>query len=78
MTESPDPKSEPQQEQTASSASPGCGFTRLTEMFEPPAGAGQHFRQARIEFLKGIRGLVDYQIDRLSHGPHKGTRITVD
>ena len=73
MTES----NEPKQERTSQS-SPGCGFNRLADMFQPPAGSGDHFRQARIEFLKGIRGLVDHQIDRLSHGPQKGTRITVE
>jgi hypothetical protein len=47
-------------------------------MFEPPAGAGQHFRQARIEFLKGIRALIDHRIERLSRASQKGTRIVVE
>ena len=50
---------------------------RLHKMFEPPKEAGDHFRQARIEFLKGIRGLLDYRIEKLSNA-HKGTRITVE
>lgn len=51
---------------------------RLFKMFETPAGANEHFRQARIEMLKGIRELVDHRIQQLSDTPHKGTRITVE
>ena len=67
MTESTETK----QEQPRSESGYGAGpaFFR---------GAGGHFRQARIEFLKGVRGLVDHQIERLTHGPAKGTRITVE
>jgi hypothetical protein len=51
---------------------------RLMKMFETPAGAKQHFRQARIEMLKGVRELLDHRIQQLSQEPHKGTRITVE
>jgi hypothetical protein len=40
--------------------------------------AGQHFRQARIEFLKGIRALIDYRIEILSRASQKGTHIVVE
>ena len=57
----------------------GPEFTRVfTKMFEPPAGAGEHFKQARIEFLKGIRGLIDHRIEKLSRTAGKGTHITVE
>ena len=38
-----------------------------------------HFRQSRIEFLKGIRSLIDDRINRLSsHEEKKGTPVTVE
>jgi len=37
-----------------------------------------HFRTSRVEFLKGIRSLLDARIDRLSHEPKKGTHVTVE
>ena len=57
----------------------GPEFTRVfTRMFEPPAGAGEHFRQARIEFLKGIRALIDHRIEKLSRASQKGAKIAVE
>ena len=43
-----------------------------------PEGAGEHFRQSRVEFLKGIRSLLDHQIDQLSKEPNKGKRVVVE
>jgi hypothetical protein len=37
-----------------------------------------HFRNSRIEFLKGIRSLIDDRIAHLSHDEAKGTRVTVE
>jgi hypothetical protein len=37
-----------------------------------------HFRNSRIEFLKGIRGLIDDRIAHLSRQEHKGTHVTVE
>jgi len=38
-----------------------------------------HFRNSRIEFLKGIRSLIDQRIEHLSkHEPHQGTHVTVE
>jgi hypothetical protein len=39
---------------------------------------GNHFRNSRIEFLKGIRSLIDDRIGRLSTDEPKGTRVTVE
>jgi hypothetical protein len=48
-------------------------------VFGLPAGAWQHFRQARIELLKGLRVLIDQRIESISRGDErKGTRITVE
>ena len=39
----------------------------------------EHFRNSRIEFLKGMRSLLDERIAQLSKdGEHKGTRVTVE
>ena len=37
-----------------------------------------HFRNSRIEFLKGIRSLLDDRIAHLSRDEQKGTRVTVE
>ena len=43
-----------------------------------PADAGNHFRASRVEFLKGIRSLLDDRIARMSPEEHKGTHVTVE
>ena len=37
-----------------------------------------HFRNSRIEFLKGLRSLIDDRISRLSRNEAKGTRVVVE
>jgi hypothetical protein len=38
-----------------------------------------HFRTSRVEFLKGLRSLLDERIDHLSrHEEQKGTKVTVE
>ena len=37
-----------------------------------------HFRNSRIEFLKGIRSLIDDRISRLSREEVKGTKVVVE
>ncbi len=37
-----------------------------------------HFRNSRIEFLKGIRSLIDDRIAHLSREEAKGTRVVVE
>ena len=44
-----------------------------------PDSARQHFRNARIEMLKGMRELIDKRIGELSkHKEQKGTKVTVE
>jgi hypothetical protein len=39
----------------------------------------EHFRNSRIEFLKGMRSLLDERIAQLSkETEHKGTHVTVE
>ena len=37
-----------------------------------------HFRNSRIEFLKGIRSLIDDRINHLSKHEAKGTHVVVE
>lgn len=37
-----------------------------------------HFRNSRVEFLKGIRSLIDDRIEHLSRAEAKGQRVTVE
>jgi hypothetical protein len=43
-----------------------------------PDSARTHFRNARIEFLKGMRELLDARIEGLSRQEQKGTTVTVE
>jgi hypothetical protein len=37
-----------------------------------------HFRNSRLEFLKGVRGMIDDRISRLSRQESRGTTVTVE
>jgi hypothetical protein len=37
-----------------------------------------HFRNSRVEFLKGVRSLLDDRIERLSRTEQKGHHVTVE
>ena len=56
----------------------GESFDRAADAFTPPESVRKHFRQARIEVLRGIREMIDYRIDRLSREGTQGTRVTVE
>jgi hypothetical protein len=45
-----------------------------------PAAARDHFRAARVEFLKGVRAVIDARIDHLSkrQGQTVGSSIPVE
>jgi hypothetical protein len=44
-----------------------------------PKDAREHFRASRVEFLKGIRALIDDRINRLSTKPEaQGTTVPVE
>jgi hypothetical protein len=48
----------------------------LTEVWPEPAR--DHFRASRVEFLKGLRSLLDERIAHLSKQERKGTHVTVE
>jgi hypothetical protein len=60
----------------------GCFFCTtakpLLEQYWTEATSG-HFRNSRVEFLKGLRSLIDQRITQLSRDEeHKGTHVTVE
>jgi hypothetical protein len=76
--------SAPSSEQTASQAS-GCVcggkgpmLSQMLDLMMPSAAAGEHFKNARLEFLKGVRELLDQRIHSLSEKPRTGTKLNVE
>ena len=63
----------------------GCFFCtvagpQLEAMFNHlwPEETQEHFRNARVEMLKGVRSMLDARIERLSQHGRKGTKVTVE
>ena len=54
------------------------GLRQAADAVTPPESAMKHFRQSRIEFLLGIRELIDRRIDRMSREKNAGTTVTVE
>ena len=71
-----------EEEKTTTAAPPegGCIFCTVLPMLErrwSEASRG-HFKNARIEFLKGMRSLIDDRIAHLAAEERKGTHVTVE
>lgn len=73
------------EKQTAASAPHGCFFCtvagpQIEAMLSHcwPEETQEHFRNARIEMLKGIRTLLDRRIEKLSQHAQRGAKITVE
>ena len=59
----------------------GCFFcgTAMPMLENLVSGATRdHFRNSRVEFLKGLRSLLDERIAHLSHEETKGTHVDVE
>jgi len=74
-----------EEKQTTAEAQHGCFFCNVAgpqiEAFLNrcwPGPAQQHFRNARIEVLKGIRSMLDARIERMSQHSAQGTKVTVE
>ena len=73
-----------EQEQKSTTAEPrqeGCFFCKTAlPLFEKcwSEVTQEHFRNSRIEFLKGLRSMIDDRIAHLSHEEKKGTHVTVE
>jgi len=60
---------------------PGCFYCLNVKPFLKKAWSDSthdHFRNARVEFLKGMRSLLDDRINNLSRHETKGTHVTVE
>ena len=56
----------------------GPNVSQVLRSMGPPESVRQHFRNARIEILKGIRAMIDQRIAALSSEPEKGAKINVE
>jgi len=56
----------------------GPALTELLRRLAPPAEARGHFQAARIEFLKGLRALIDARIERRSKPKTRGQAINIE
>lgn len=66
---------------TAQGPAPGCFFCAVALPFLEnlwPVDSRSHFRNSRIEFLKGIRSIIDGRIAHLAREETKGTHVTVE
>lgn len=51
---------------------------QFRECFGVSPEVRDHFMNSRIEFLKGIRAIIDSRIERLSQTGQRGTKIAVE
>jgi hypothetical protein len=51
---------------------------QVRECFGVPPQVREHFTNSRIEFLKGIRAIIDSRIEHLSQATQRGTKIAVE
>jgi hypothetical protein len=51
---------------------------QLREAFGVSPKVREHFTNSRIEFLKGIRAVIDSRIEHLSNAGQRGTKIAVE
>lgn len=56
----------------------GPVLTELLRRLGPPPQARQHFDAARLEFLKGLRALIDARIEQVSKAGARGEKIRVE
>jgi hypothetical protein len=53
-------------------------LTHFREAFGVSPEVREHFTISRIEFLKGIRAVIDSRIEQLSKASQRGTKIAVE
>jgi hypothetical protein len=56
----------------------GPALTELLQSLAPPAEARRHFENARLEFLKGLRAVIDGRIERRSKPKARGQAINIE
>jgi len=65
---------------SASCLCQGAGpvLSELVRRLGPPEQARRHFDAARLEFLKGLRALIDARIEQVSKQKTRGEHISVE
>ncbi len=56
----------------------GPALSELLHRLGPPPEARRHFEAARLEFLKGLRAVLDARIEQVSKPRAKGEKISVE
>lgn len=57
----------------------GPMLSQLAQKLGPDESVKQHFRNARLEFLKGIREMLDKRIADLAGGQQtRGAKVSID
>jgi len=57
----------------------GPAFTEFMKRLGPPTDARKHFDQARVEFLKGLRAVLDARIEHINRDANcPGTKVPVE
>jgi hypothetical protein len=57
----------------------GPAVSEMLRLMMPSDSAGEHFRNGAVEFLKGLRDLLDQRIQMMSETPtKKGTKLNVE
>ena len=51
---------------------------QFREAFDVSPRVREHFTNSRIEFLKGLRAVIDGRIEHLSNAGQRGTKIAVE
>lgn len=53
-------------------------LTEALRRLGPPEAARRHFDAARLEFLKGLRAILDARIEQVSKAAARGEKISVE
>ena len=53
-------------------------MSKLMHDFGPSEPVRQHFKQARLEILKGLRAILDQRIQDIQKQPQRGVKVTID
>jgi len=56
----------------------GPAVNEFLNRIGPPESARQHFRQARVEMLRGMRAILDERIESLTREEQRGTKVVVE
>lgn len=69
------------EKETTNANAPGCFYCLNVKPFIRKVWSDatqDHFRNARLEFLKGVRSVIDDRIGDLSRHEARGTHVTVE